>query len=637
MTRSDSGRRSPRDAPGAATDPGGNEIIAILDTIDVPILVVAPDCTLGRLNRAAIEAFSLAPTDIGRRLNTVAALGDAKDIEKLCGQVIADNAPSRRDIRSGDRRFLLRVAPYALASGERAGAVLTFTNVTAFRASIEQAIYEREYTKAILNTITNPLVVLDARLRVQSGNRVFYSTFGISREKAQGMPLRDLGAPDWQSSGLWAALSGVVSGHHAFEPLEVERELPGAGRRTFLFDARRIMGEGDATTLLLAAQDITERKQTEAALQDASRRKDEFLAVLAHELRNPLAPIRTGLELIRLTGDSPESVRRVRPIMERQIGQMVRLIDDLLDISRITSGKISLQRAPASLRELIQAAVDAQRQAIDTSQIELTVDMPPADCVVDVDATRFVQILSNVLHNAAKFTPAHGKIRCSTAIVPAADRPRVAIAISDTGVGISTDLLPRIFEMFTQAESATERQHGGLGIGLALARRLVDMHGGSIAAESDGPGSGSTFTITMPLCEARAPAPARLSDVPRINCRVLIIDDNRDAAHTLAMLVQELGGETEIAHDSASGLQAVEDAAPDVVFLDIGLPGIDGYEACRQIRRRPARKPMAIIAVTGWGQPQDKQRALDAGFDAHLTKPVELEALARILPHPIRG
>src|ERR1041385_8806317 len=222
MTRSDSGRRSPRDAPGAATDPGGNEIIAILDTIDVPILVVAPDCTLGRLNRAAIEAFSLAPTDIGRRLNTVAALGDAKDIEKLCGQVIADNAPSRRDIRSGDRRFLLRVAPYALASGERAGAVLTFTNVTAFRASIEQAIYEREYTKAILNTITNPLVVLDARLRVQAGNRVFYSTFGISREKAQGMPLRDLGAPDWQSSGLWAALSGVVSGHHAFEPLEVE-------------------------------------------------------------------------------------------------------------------------------------------------------------------------------------------------------------------------------------------------------------------------------------------------------------------------------------------------------------------------------------------------------------------------------
>jgi signal transduction histidine kinase len=381
-----------------------------------------------------------------------------------------------------------------------------------------------------------------------------------------------------------------------------------------------------------------ERQAWEAqALREENQRKDEFLAVLAHELRNPLAPIRTGLELIRLTGDSPESVRRVRPIMERQIGQMVRLIDDLLDISRITSGKISLQRAPASLRELIQAAVDAQRQAIDTSQIELTVDMPPADCVVDVDATRFVQILSNVLHNAAKFTPAHGKIRCSTAIVPAADRPRVALTISDTGVGISTDLLPRVFEMFTQAESATERQHGGLGIGLALARRLVDMHGGNIAAESDGPGKGSTFTITMPLCEARAPAPARLSDVPRINCRVLIIDDNRDAAHTLAMLVQELGGETEIAHDSASGLQAVEDAVPDVVFLDIGLPGIDGYEACRQIRRRPAKKPVAIIAVTGWGQPQDKQRALDAGFDAHLTKPVELEALARILPHPMRG
>jgi CheY-like chemotaxis protein len=318
--------------------------------------------------------------------------------------------------------------------------------------------------------------------------------------------------------------------------------------------------------------------------------------------------------------------------MERQIGHMVRLIDDLLDISRITSGKIVLQRAPTSLAELIQAAVDAQRAAIETSHIELTIDMPPQTCIVDVDPTRFVQILSNVLHNASKFTPPHGKIRCSAAILPTANPSRVAITISDTGVGIAKDLLTQIFEMFTQAASATERHHGGLGIGLALARRLVEMHGGDIAADSGGLGQGSTFTITMPVCEAHlTQAATRLLDVPRVECRVLIIDDNRDAAKTIAMLVEELGASTRIAHDATSGLQALDESVPDVVFLDIGMPGIDGYETCRQMRRRPSNKAPVIIAVTGWGQPQDKQRALDAGFDAHLTKPVELDALARIL------
>jgi two-component system, chemotaxis family, CheB/CheR fusion protein len=632
-TRSDSGRRSPSDSPESTpADSGTHAIIAILDTIDVPIVVVGPDCTLARINRAATEAFALAPSDIGRRLNTITALADVKDIEKLCGQVIADHAPSRRDVRSGDRRFLLRAAPYAMGTGQLVGAVLTFTNVTAFRASVEQAIYEREYTKAILNTVTNPLVVLDAQLRVQSGNRVFYSTFGISREKAHGMALRDLGDDDWKASGLWAALTALASGSRDFQPFEIDRAFPAVGRRTLLFDARRVTGDGDATTVLLAAQDITELKRSEAELQTANRKKDEFIALLAHELRNPLAPIRTGLELIRLAGDTPESVRRVRPIMERQIGQMVRLIDDLLDISRITSGKIVLQRAPTSLAELIQAAVDAQRAAIETSHIELTIDMPPQAWIVDVDPTRFVQILSNVLHNASKFTPPHGKIRCSAAILPTANPSRVAITISDTGVGIANDLLPHIFEMFTQAASATERQHGGLGIGLALARRLVEMHGGEIAADSGGLGQGSTFTIMMPVCEARlTQAATRPRDVPRVECRVLIIDDNNDAANTMAMLVEELGASTRVAHDATSGLQALDESVPDVVFLDIGMPGIDGYETCRQMRRRASNKTPVIIAVTGWGQPQDKQRALDAGFDAHLTKPVELDALARIL------
>ena len=584
----------------------------------------------GSFQPCGYRAFGPEPSDIHQSLNQIAALAEAKDLGKYCAQVMADDASIRRDITSGDRRFLLRIAPYARESGRSAGVVLTFTNVTAFRASLEQAVYEREYTKAILNTVSNPLVVLDAELRVQSANRAFYDMFGVSRERAQGIPLRTLGGDDWRASGMWASLTAILRGEEDFQGLEAEREFPslgraGAARRTAPLsdrerhhspgvarhhgtqarrgrairrrtaisrDGGRASGRGlhdrcpraahpfqsgcsricrphsragrrplvcdvealssrrqpnaaqeapmaialkekrpirgghaiaerpdgerrwfepyptplfDATGRLSGAinmlLDITERKRAEEALREADRRKDEFLALLAHELRNPLAPIRTGLELIRISGDTPQSVRRVRAMMDRQVSQMVRLIDDLLDVSRIASGKIVLQRAPTSVSELVHSAIEAHRTAIEAANIDLTIDLPAQPCVIDADSTRFVQVLSNVLHNASKFTPAQGKIRISVEGCAADDMPQVAITISDTGAGISHDLLPKVFELFVQAEAATERTHGGLGIGFALARRLIEMHGGGITAHSDGPGKGSTFVITMPVCQ----------------------------------------------------------------------------------------------------------------------------------------
>jgi CheY-like chemotaxis protein len=237
-----------------------------------------------------------------------------------------------------------------------------------------------------------------------------------------------------------------------------------------------------------------------------------------------------------------------------------------------------------------------------------------------------------VLHNAAKFTPAHGQIRIAVEACVTDDAPRVAITVSDTGIGVSKEMLPRVFDLFTQAEPATQRTHGGLGIGLALARRLVEMHGGEITGHSDGPGQGTAFVITMPLCEGLAarhvPPPL---DAPRVASRVVIIDDNQDAASTMSMLVEQLGGSARTAHDALSGLAAVHEFQPAIVFLDIGLPGIDGYEACRRLRQTRSERHLIIVAVTGWGQSQDKQRALDAGFDAHLTKPVDPMALARVL------
>jgi len=374
--------------------------------------------------------------------------------------------------------------------------------------------------------------------------------------------------------------------------------------------------------------------ESERQLREADARKDEFLALLAHELRNPLAPIRTGLELIRLSGDAPETVRRVRSMIERQVTLMVRLIDDLLDVSRITSGKIVLQRRPTALAELVQSAVEAQRAVIEAASIALTIQLPPQACVVDVDPARVVQIISNILHNASKFTPPGGRINLRVEVVPGASPggPRAAISISDTGIGIPPALLGHIFDLFTQGDASTERAQGGLGLGLALARRLTEMHGGDIAAFSQGPGRGSEFVVRFPLSRSAAQTDDPPSIVgPRVRNRALIIDDNRDAAATMAMFVEELGGASLTAHDGASGLEAVESFHPDIVFMDIGMPGLDGYQVCRRIRQMPSQRHVVLVAVTGWGQAQDKRRAIEAGFDAHLTKPVDPDAVAQLL------
>ena len=372
-------------------------------------------------------------------------------------------------------------------------------------------------------------------------------------------------------------------------------------------------------------------RKSEEQLREADRRKNEFLAVLAHELRNPLAPIRTGLELIRVTGDATDAVESLRVMMERQIAHMVRLIDDLLDVSRITSGKIRLQREPTPVASLLTSAIEANRDAITAKQLTLSLHLPDTLCIVDADPTRFVQVLSNLLHNAAKFTELGGSIRVSAVVDDgdASGARQLVISVADSGIGIAPKLLPRVFELFTQGDRGPT--HPGLGIGLALARQLVELHGGRIEARSGGTGHGSEFVIRLPL-SARAPQEpaAESGGRPRIDCRVMVIDDNRDAADTLAKLVEALGGECRTAYDGEAGLREVIAYRPEVVLLDIGMPGMDGYETCRRIRQELGYETL-VVAVTGFGQEQDKDRATRAGFDAHLTKPADPTALEEIL------
>lgn len=379
--------------------------------------------------------------------------------------------------------------------------------------------------------------------------------------------------------------------------------------------------------------DITERKRFEEALKEADRRKDEFLAILAHELRNPLAPVRNAVDLLRLAGDDPAVMDDVRKIIERQIGHMVHLIDDLMDISRVTSGKIKLHKERVELVTAVQSAVEEMRPLIEASAHELTITLPPQVVVLDADPTRLAQIFSNLLANAAKYTDKGGHIWLT------ADQHdgEVVVSVRDTGIGIETEHLPYIFEMFSQATPALERSQGGLGIGLALVRGLVELHGGAVEAHSNGHGMGSEFIVRLPILEGRIERPTdglgKGSSLPQsgIKRRILVVDDNVDSATSLAMLLRHMGHEIETAHDGLEAVQAAAAFRPQVILLDIGLPKMNGYEAAKRIREQSSGEKIAIIALTGWGQEKDKQMAFDAGFDHHMTKPVEHAALQRLL------
>ena len=406
---------------------------------------------------------------------------------------------------------------------------------------------------------------------------------------------------------------------------------------------------GTITGVAGVAIDVSERKQNEQLLRDsqqqlrdADRRKDEFLAMLAHELRNPLAPIRTGLEVLRRASNAVEAIERVGPMMERQVAHMVRLIDDLLEVSRITSGKIHLQKGPVTLRDLIDAAVDANRVNIEASGVDLTINIPPEPVHLTVDPTRFVQVLSNLLNNAAKFTAPPGRIGVNASVVRTTDAEALHVSVSDTGIGIDAELLPRVFELFTQG--AHGRVVGGLGIGLALAQRIMDLHGGTIEAASQGRDRGSTFTVRLPLEHTAVSSGTGASGDRQGGSggilrdrRVLVVDDHNDAAEMLAWLMRSHGADVQTANDGAAAIALASEFDPHIILLDIGMPGLDGYETCRRIREGERDDRHAfIVAITGWGQDRDKARADAAGFDAHITKPADPVALERLLAEETR-
>ncbi|CAG4889186.1 hybrid sensor histidine kinase/response regulator [Paraburkholderia saeva] len=379
------------------------------------------------------------------------------------------------------------------------------------------------------------------------------------------------------------------------------------------------------------ASDISERKRNELLLRDADQRKDQFLAMLAHELRNPLAPIRNAIELMQADRlPSAETFDSARAIISRQVKHLSRLVDDLLDVSRITQGKITLRREPVEMTAAVAAALETLQPAIVKKQHDISVHLPDEPLYVSGDAVRISQVIANLLSNACKYTPEHGELSITVTHVGA----NVKIAVRDNGIGILPDMLSRAFELFVQSESSLERSEGGLGIGLPLARTLVDLHGGTIGAFSSGLGQGSEFVVTLPLLPADqvpvASAPVDTGEAPHAR-RLLLVDDSVDAAEALSLLLGTLGHDVRTANDPWTALELADAFNPQVIILDIGLPGMDGFELARMMRGKPGTAAALLIALTGYGQERDRQLSREAGFDHHFVKPVSFTEIQAVI------
>lgn len=545
----------------------------------------------------------------------------------------------------------LTISPLRNSDGNFIGASKVARDITE-RKRAELALREQKAKlETLLETVPVGVIIAhDTECRKVSGNRAAAKLLRVPPDSN----LSTSAPPGEQPSHLRILKQGQVMPP---EDLPVQRAARGASVRAEEVDY--VFDDGSVVHTLVSAQplydsdgylqgavgsilDVTDLKNAETALKDADRRKDEFLATLAHELRNPLAPLSNALQVVRMSGDMNASMGELRDVMERQVSHLTRLVNDLMEVSRISRGKIELRREPVELSAVIRTAIEISQPLIDEARHRLTVTVPPEAIFVDADHVRLSQVLTNLLTNAAKYMEAGGLIEL--AVRP--DDREAVISVRDTGLGIPREMLPRVFEMFAQMDHTRSREQGGLGIGLALAKHLIEMHGGQIEARSDGLGKGSQFIVRLPVaddCRRQIAEPASLGTLPLPARKVLVVDDTRAALFVLDKLLTAMGQRVRTVPDAASALEAARCDPPDIIISDIGMPGMDGYELARQLRQEPRLKDVVLVALTGYGQVSDRQRAKDAGFDHHIVKPVDVSDLRTLLaaippqPGPLSG
>ena len=528
--------------------------------------------------------------------------------------------------------------PIRNEQGHVSGCVLIFRDVTAQRL-IQREKANQLLTARLLASIvesSNDAIIsksLDGI--IQSWNAAAERLFGYTSEQAVGRHI-SLIIPPERLSEEEQIVASLKEGKR-IEHYETERVRSDGQRITVSLTISPIKDDsGNVIGASKIARDVTERKLMEddlrrlaADLFAADRRKNEFLATLAHELRNPLAPMSNMLEVLKRSNGDTEILKRAHDTIERQLAQMVRLVDDLLDWNRITHDRLELRRSEVELSSVIQQAVEVAHPLIDAAGHKLIVDLPKEPIYLNADRARLAQLFGNLLNNSSKYTSPEGTISLTAKRIDG----EVLVAVKDNGAGIPRDKLNSIFDMFMQVDRTSEQSQAGLGIGLTLVKRLTEMHGGSIEARSDGAGQGSEFVVRLPVLSK----PAALSSLEPeaqespADRRILIVDDNRDSADSLAMLLEITSNKTYVAHDGVEALEAIEKYRPEVVLLDIGLPRLDGHEVCRRIREQPWGKDIVIIALTGWGQEDDRRKSEEAGFNGHLVKPVDYDKLLELL------
>jgi PAS domain S-box-containing protein len=595
--------------------------------------------------RRAIDVFEAEP-DRARALSAArrsGLSGEGKRVMDTLRDEVAQMQRAERELlqeraatsRAGARTALATtLVALALGLGLVALVIWLFARNLAVRQRAAGVLHaERERFRTTLTSIGDAVMVTDTHGRVTLLNPAARALTGWDGD-AIGRPIEEVfrivneETRDTVENPVTKVLrEGAVVGlaNHTVLIGRDGHEIPIDDRAAPIHD-----GRGRLAGVVLVFRDITERRAGERALRDNDRRKDEFLAMLAHELRNPLAPIRNAAHTLGLLGNPDDRVQWVSGVIERQVELMTRLVDDLLDVSRITSGKIALRREPVAIGAVIAQAVETARPAAESRKETLEVAVAADVGWVDGDRARLVQAVGNLLDNAIKYTEEGGHIRLSAR----AEADEVAIAVRDTGVGIPADLLPHVFDLFTQADRSLERRQGGLGIGLTLVRRLVEMHGGRVEAASEGPGRGSEFAIRLPrlALDAPVPAPPPAPDRPSGPARrVLVVDDQPDSTDSLALLLRLRGHEVRTASDGSSALEEFVRYRPEVVFLDLGLPGLSGYDVARRLRAMPEARDVRLVALTGYGTEADRERTRAVGFDVHLAKPVDPHAVESLL------
>jgi PAS domain S-box-containing protein len=519
----------------------------------------------------------------------------------------------------------------------------------AFSATVatrEMMLLRQDLAATLLELSQDAIIIRDADDRVTFWNRGAQEMYGWSADEALSQEINVLLVTEPKA---WAELNERIERTGFWDGQLLQKRKSGSA---VLVECREVLVRGAAgnrTAVLAIKRDITEQHRAIEALKEADRRKDEFLATLAHELRNPLAPIRNAVEVMRLAGDDRAAIEHSREVLDRQAGQLARIVEDLIDLARIVEKKVEIRRERVQVRSIVDTALETSRPQLADARLRLKVELPSEALYLDVDPVRIAQVLVNLLNNAAKHTAVSGEVALivERTVRESGDHSNgasvqqamVTIRVRDTGVGISPTLLPHVFEMFTQGPRTTQQGRGGLGVGLALVRNLVEMHGGSVEAWSAGPGAGSEFAVHLPEAPTSAASPVRphqawsRDDVARK--RIIVADDNDDQVQSLAMLLRLMGHTVDVASNGPEAIETALQFQPDLMLIDIGMPGMDGYEVARRIRQHHGLRNVLLVAQTGWGGDVDRERSSAAGFDAHLVKPVTpttLEEVLRAMP-----